>query len=61
MQSDGGMSAEINKRKQCGWNNWMKLSDVLCDKRVPTHVKGTIHNDDRSASYAVRDGDSASH
>ena len=37
------MSTEINKRTQCGWNNWMKMSGVLCDKRVPTHVKGRTH------------------
>ena len=43
LQSDGGMSAEINKRTQCGWNNWRKMSGVLCDKRVPPHVKGKIH------------------
>ncbi len=34
------MTTEINKRNQCGWNNWRKMSDVLCDKRVPPHVKG---------------------
>ena len=22
LQSDGDMSTEINKRTQCGWNNW---------------------------------------
>ena len=27
----------------CGWNNWRKMSGVLCDKRVPPHVKGKIH------------------
>ena len=37
------MSTEINKRTQCGWNNWRKMSGVLCDKRVPPHVKGKIH------------------
>ena len=37
------MSAEITKRTQCGWNNWRKMSGVLCDKRVPPHVKGNIH------------------
>ena len=42
-QSDGGMSTEINKRTQCGWNNWRKMSGVLCDKRVPPHVKGKIN------------------
>ena len=44
LQNDGGMSTEINKRTQCGWNNWRKMSGVLCDKRVPPHVKGKIHN-----------------
>ena len=43
LQSNGGMSAEITKRTQCGWNNWRKMSGVLCDKRVPPHVKGKIH------------------
>ena len=33
----------LNKRTQCGWNNWRKISGVLCDKRVPPHVKGMIH------------------
>ena len=44
LQSDGDMTTEINKRNQCGWNNWRKMSGVLCDKRVPPHVKGKIHN-----------------
>ena len=44
LQSDGGMSTEINKRTRCGWNYWRKVSGVLCDKRVPPHVKGNIHN-----------------
>ena len=43
LQSDGGMSTEINKRTQCGWNNWRNMSGVLCDKRVPPHVKGKIN------------------
>ena len=43
LRSDGGMSTEINKRTQCGWNNWRKMSGVLCDKRVPPHVKGKIN------------------
>ena len=43
LQSDGGMSTEINKRTQCEWNNWRKMAGVLCDKRVPPHVKGKIN------------------
>ena len=29
MQSDGDMTTEINKRNQCGWNNWRKMLGVL--------------------------------
>ena len=43
LQSDGGMIKEINKRTQCGWNSWRKMSGVLCDKRVPPYVKRMIH------------------
>ena len=39
----GDMNTEVNKRTQCGWNNWIKMSGVLCGKSVPTHVKGKIH------------------
>ena len=42
LQNDGDMSSEVNKRTQCGWNTWRKMSGVLCDKRVPPHVKGKI-------------------
>ena len=52
LQSNGDMTTEVNKMTQCGWNNWRKMSGVLCDKRVPPQ-KAT--HDDRSASYAVRD------
>ena len=44
MQRDGDMNAEVNKRTQCGWNNWRKMLGVLCDKRVPQHANGNIHN-----------------
>ena len=33
LQSDGDMSTEINRRTQCGWNNWRQMSG---DKRVHT-------------------------
>ena len=39
----GDMSTEINKRTQCGWNNWRKMSGILSDKRVLPNVKGNIH------------------
>ena len=61
LQSDGEMSTEINKRTQCGWNNWRKMSGVLCDKRVPPHVKGKIHKMIVQPAMLYGDGDSASH
>ena len=44
LQSDGDMNTEETKRTRYGWNNWRKMSGVLCDNRVPSHVKGKIHN-----------------
>ena len=35
VQNDGDMNTEVRKRTQCGWNNWRKVSGVICDKRIP--------------------------
>ena len=43
LQSDGDMSTEINKRTQCGWNNWRKMSGIICDKRVYHHMLKEIY------------------
>ena len=40
---DGRVEAEINRRIQARWNNWRKMSGVLCDKNIPPKVKGMIH------------------
>ena len=29
------MENEVYFCIQCGWNNWWKVSGVICDKRVP--------------------------
>ena len=34
---------EVSFRIQCGWNNWRKVSGVICDRRVPVTVKGKVH------------------
>ena len=44
LQSDGDMNTEVNKKIQCEWNNWRKMSGILCDKSIPPQVKGNIHN-----------------
>ena len=43
IQQDGGVQTEVNRRIQCGWTNWKKMSGVLCDKRIPRSVKGSIY------------------
>ena len=37
------MDREITHRVQSGWNNWRKITGVVCDKRVPVRLKGKIH------------------
>ena len=44
LQSDVDMNTEVNKRTQCGWNNWSNMSGILRDKSIPPHVKRNIHN-----------------
>ncbi|XP_037787435.1 uncharacterized protein LOC119582994 [Penaeus monodon] len=43
VEEDGSMGREIKHRIQCGWNNWRKVSGVICDKRVPVKLKGKVH------------------
>ena len=43
VQDDGGSEAEVAKRIQAGWNNWRKVTGILCDKKVSPKVKGKIH------------------
>ena len=34
---------EIKHRIRSGWNNWGKITGVVCDKSVPIRLKGGIH------------------
>ena len=43
VQADGGLDLEVKMRIQAGWNNWRKLTGVLCDKSVPLRVKSRIY------------------
>ena len=54
MQSDDDINTEVNKRVQCGGNNWRRHMR----QESTTTGEGKYPLDDRSASYAVRDGDS---
>ena len=39
LAEDGELDAEVTHRVQSGWNNWKRLSGVLCDRRI--NVKNT--------------------
>ena len=42
VQEDGGTEREIAKRIAAVWNSWRRVTGVLCDKRVPSKVKGKV-------------------
>ena len=42
-QSSGDLDKEIAHRVQSGWNNWRKITGVVCDRRVTIKLKGKIH------------------
>ena len=33
----------MKKRVQAGWNGWRRMSGVICDRRAPVRVKGTVY------------------
>ena len=44
VQESGGYEREIKKRVQARWNRWIKVSGVICDKRLPARVKGKVYS-----------------
>ncbi|XP_047004640.1 uncharacterized protein LOC124622894 [Schistocerca americana] len=43
IQRDEELESEIQHRINCGWNNWRKMSGVLCDKKVSIGLKGKVY------------------
>ena len=43
VQESGGCG-EVKKRVQAGWNAWRRVSEVICDKRLPARVKGKAYS-----------------
>ena len=43
VQSNGECGSEVEKRVQAGWNGWRRMSGVICNRRVPTRVKGKVY------------------
>ena len=42
VQESGCCEREVKKRVQAGWNGWRRVSEVICDKRLPARVKGKV-------------------
>ena len=43
VQESGGCEREVKKRVQAGWNEWRRVSGVICDRRLPARVKGKVY------------------
>ena len=45
LAEDGELDAQVDLRIQAVWQNWRKLSGVLCNRRLSSRLKGMIFND----------------
>ena len=45
--------SECRERVQSGWNNWKRVSGVLCDRKINVKIKGKVY---RTLVYGVRHG-----
>ena len=43
VQDDCGANREVTKRIAADWMSWKKVTGVVCDKKVPSKVKGKIY------------------
>ena len=43
VQESGGCEREVKKRVQAGWNEWRKVSGVICDRKLPAREKGKVY------------------
>ena len=44
VQENGSCDREVMRRVQAGWNGWIKVSGVICDRRLPARVKGKVYS-----------------
>ena len=44
VQESGSCERKVKKRVQAGWNEWRKVSGVICDRRLPARVKGKMYS-----------------
>ena len=43
VQESGSCEREVKKRVQAGWNEWRKVSGVICDRKLPARVKEKVY------------------
>ena len=44
VQESGSCEREIKRRVQARWNEWKKVSGVICDRRLSARVKGKVYS-----------------
>ena len=44
VQESGDCERVVKKRVQAGWNEWRRVSGVICDRRLPARVKGKVYS-----------------
>ena len=54
MTEDGELDAEVTHRVQSGWNNWKRVSGVLCARRMNVKIKGEGVQNSSKTSTDVR-------
>ena len=43
LAENGDLTAEMTHRIQTGWQNWKRVSGILCDRRISLRVKGKVY------------------
>ena len=43
VQESGSCEGEVKKTVQAGWNGWRKVSEVICNMRLPARVKEKVY------------------
>ena len=44
VQESGSCEREVKKRVQARWSGWEKVLGVICDRRLPSRVKGKVYS-----------------
>ena len=44
VQESGSCEREIKRKVQAEWNEWTKVSGVICDRKLPARVKGKVYS-----------------